>query len=401
MGERQTIVIAGAGIGGLTAALALAARGFKALVAERSDELSELGAGIQLAPNAGRVLAGLGLDAAIAAAASEPVAIDVRDAPSGKLVVSIPTQRFRDRYGFPYRVIHRADLQKILLAAVTASRSITLRLGATVGDFVPQSGGYLVRVSRSGRQDVVAAAAVIGADGLWSTLRDRVPDAAIADATGRTAWRGLIPADSAPPAVGLDRLALWLGPDAHLVHYPVAKGAAINIVAIVEEDWSRRGWSGAGDPQWLAQRFASWPDEARAIIAAPISWRKWAVTTLDPSKPRVSGTVALLGDAAHAMSPFVAQGAAMAIEDAAVLASILASAHDVPAALKSYALERKRRVVAVARTAARLGSIYHWRPPLATVRNAVLRLAGPRLIMAANDWIYRWKAEPVQDAKSP
>src|SRR5262249_29173025 len=147
MGERQTIVIAGAGIGGLTAALALAAHGFKALIAERTEELSELGAGIQLAPNAGRVLAGLGLEPAIAEAASEPVAIDVLDAIRGKPIVSIPTQRYRERYGFPYRVIHRGDLQKILLSAVAATPAITLRLGATVGDFVPQAGGYLVRVS--------------------------------------------------------------------------------------------------------------------------------------------------------------------------------------------------------------------------------------------------------------
>ena len=223
----------------------------------------------------------------------------------------------------------------------------------------------------------------------------------IAEATGRTAWRGLIPADSAPVTLAVDRLVLWLGPEAHLVHYPVAKGAAINAVAIVEEDWSRRGWSGAADPQWLAKRFASWPDEAQAVIAAPISWRKWAVTTLDPSKPWVSGPLALLGDAAHAMAPFIAQGAAMAIEDAAVLASLLADARDIPAALRSYALQRKPRVVAVARTAARVGGIYHWRPPLAAIRNAVLGLAGPRLIMAANGWIYRWKADAGQDPKSP
>jgi salicylate hydroxylase len=399
VGDRLTVVIAGAGIGGLTAALALAARGFKAIIAERTTELSELGAGIQLAPNAGRILAGLGLDAAIAEAASEPVAIDILEASHGRLIVSIPTQRFRDRYGFPYRVIHRADLQKILVAAVQANPAITLRLGATVGTFVAQTGGYLVRVSRDGGQDVVSAAAVIGADGLWSTLRDRIPGAAVAEATGRTAWRGLIPLDSAPPTLAQDRVALWLGPNAHLVHYPVARGAAVNVVAIVEEDWTRRGWSGAGDPRWLAKRFATWPEPARAIVAAPISWRKWAVTTLDPGGPWVNGPVALLGDAAHAMAPFIAQGAAMAIEDAAVLADVLADARDVPAALKSYALQRKARVVAVARAAARAGAIYHWRPPLAAIRNLVLRLTGPLPILAANDWIYRWRGEPVPDAK--
>lgn len=400
MGERQTIVIAGAGIGGLTAALALAANGFRALIAERTEELSELGAGIQLAPNAGRVLAGLGLETAIAEAATEPVAIDIFDAIRDRLIVSIPTNRFRERYGYPYRVIHRADLQRILLAAVAATPAITLRLGATVGEFVAQSGGYLVRVTRQGGQDVVVAAGVIGADGLWSTLRDRIPGAAVAEASGRTAWRGLIPADSAPPTLAFDRLALWLGPDAHLVHYPVARGAAVNAVAIIEEDWTRRGWSGAGDPKWIVQRFAAWPDAARAVIAAPLSWRKWALTTLDASKPWVSGPLALLGDAAHSMEPFIAQGAAMAIEDAAILAKTLAGARDVPAALKSYALQRKPRVVAMSRTAARVGRAYHWRPPLATIRNFALGLGGPRLIMAANDWIYRWKIEPAETSKA-
>ena len=399
MGERQTIVIAGAGIGGLTAALSLAARGFKVLIAERTGELSELGAGIQLAPNAGRVLAGLGLDAAIAEASLEPVAIDVYDALGGRPIVSIPTKRFRDRYGFPYRVIHRADLQKILVDAVKANPAITLRMGATVGDFVAQAGGYLVRVSRSGGQDVVSAAAVIGADGLWSTLRDRIPGAGVAEATGRTAWRGLIPADSVPSAIAVDRLTLWLGPDAHLVHYPVARGAAVNVVAIIEEDWTRPGWSNAGDPKWLAKRFAAWPEPARAIIAGPISWRKWAVTTIDASKPWVNGPLALLGDAAHAMGPFIAQGAAMAIEDAAVLADALAEAHDAASALKSYALRRKPRVMAAARAAARVGAIYHWRPPLAAIRNAVLRLAGPFLILAVNDWIYRWNPDHSREAK--
>src|SRR5260221_7715162 len=163
MGERRTIVIAGAGIGGLTAALALAGKGFLVVVVERSPQLSEIGAGIQLAPNAGRILADLGLDNAIAAAAIEPAAIDVMDGRSGRRLTSVPGERFRARYGFPYRVIHRADLQTILVAAANRIR-IRIELGATVDGFITQPGALLVRIRKAAGGEVVSAAAVIAAD---------------------------------------------------------------------------------------------------------------------------------------------------------------------------------------------------------------------------------------------
>jgi salicylate hydroxylase len=387
--ERQTVVIAGAGIGGLTAALALSEAGFRAIVCERAETLSELGAGIQLSPNAGRVLAGLGLDEAIAADAIEPAAIDVRSGTTGQILVSIPTSRFRERYGFPYRVVHRADLQKILVAAAKRRSDISVRLATTVGEAAPQAGGHLVRVNGAGRSDVVPAAAVIGADGVWSSLRERIPGAATAEATGRTAWRALVSLDNAPAALPTDRVGLWLGHDAHLVHYPVARGAAINLVAIVEEKWDRKSWSAPGDRVWLAERFARWPPDARRIIEAPFGWQKFPIAAVDPTKPWVSGPYALLGDAAHAMAPFLAQGAAMAMEDAVVLARSLAGS-EIATALQAYEKERKERVVRIAGEARRVGEVYHAASPLATFRDWALRFGGAKFVLRRNDWIYRW-----------
>jgi len=391
MGERRTIVIAGAGIGGLAAALALADAGFRVVIAERNGELSEVRAGIQLSPNAGRVLSALGLDAAIAAVAVEPAAIDVRSA-DGRLITSVPTASFRQRYGYPYRSIHRGDLQHLLAEAVRANPAITLRLGATVGEFAPHAGSWLVRVEHDGTRDVINAIAVIGADGIWSEMRSRIPDHATPRASGRVAWRGMVPVDNAPRHLPRDRVGLWLGRDAHLVHYPVSAGAAINIVAIVEEPWDRQGWSAPGDRRGLLSRVARWSEEAQAIIRAPLAWQKWTLASLFPTGPWTHGPIALLGDAAHGMVPFVAQGAAMAIEDAAVLAKCLAAAKSPEAGLAAYEAARKPRVSEVAEAARATGETYHWTPPLSTARDAALRLLGPRLILGKNDWIYRWRA---------
>jgi salicylate hydroxylase len=390
LGERQPIVIAGAGIGGLTAALALASAGQSVVVCERAGELSEVGAGIQLSPNAGRVLAALGLDEAIGAKASEPKAIDIRSGASGALIVSLPLGDFPARYGLPYRVIHRADLQSILATAARAHADIELRLGAFVAGFEQYKDG--VAIEANARRQTIRAAALIAADGVWSSLRSKIAPRA-ARPTGRTAWRAVMPSDRAPAGLASDRTGLWLGVDAHLVHYPVAKGAEINLVAIVDEDWREEGWSAPGDPEWLRARFASWSEVPRAIVGAPVEWLKWALVAVDPSGPWVDGRAALLGDAAHAMAPYLAQGAAMAIEDAAVLAQAIGATPDVQAALRAYERERRPRVERVWRAAARTGDYYHLGAAAGAIRDTVMRLGGPRLLLARNDWVYRWTAE--------
>jgi len=389
--DRQTVVIAGAGIAGLTAALAIATKGFDVEICERAEKLSEIGAGIQIAPNAGRVLADLGLDRALARAAIEPQAIDIRDGRSGRLVAAIPSARFQERYGVPYRVIHRADLQSILATAVVRA-GIKLELGATVESYVTRPDGLLVRVRKRSGVDVVAAAAIVGADGVWSTMRAEIAGSARPETTGRTAWRAIVPADVARDLVAMDRVGLWLGTDAHFVHYPVAQGAAVNLVAIVTEAWNREGWSTPGTGVEIRAHFDDWSHSARELVAAAISWQKFALLELDPMAPWVSGRIALIGDAAHAMMPFLAQGASAAIEDAIVIADALHGAPDVAAAFAAYADKRRPRVARLADAARRTGKIYHLAGTGALARNMALRLSGPRLVLGRYDWIYNWRA---------
>lgn len=390
-GDRQTFIIVGAGIGGLTAALALAAANFRVIIVERTDHLSEAGAGIQIGPNAGRVLADLGVATKVAAAAIEPEAIEIRSGANGRTLASIPGSAFRARYGVPYHVIHRADLQRILAAAAEASPHITLELGATIATTLPQTDGLLVRIQKAAGIDVVPAAAIVAADGVWSTYRAKIPGSAKTVPTGRTAWRALVATDAVRNLISLTRVGLWLGREAHLVHYPVAQGAAVNIVAIVDEVWDRPGWSGVGDRAEIMRRFQNWPPRARHLLAAPVSWQKFAINRVDPNAPWTDGRLALLGDAAHAMAPYLAQGAAMAMEDAAMLAAMLRGASDIPAALRAYESVRKPRVARVAKAADLTGRAYHFGGVFALARDTALRYAAERFVLEQNDWIYRWQ----------
>jgi salicylate hydroxylase len=391
MGERPVIVIVGAGIAGLTAALAIAGAGFDSVVVEKSAELLEIGAGIQLSPNAGRVLASLGLDDAVAAAATVPEAIVVRDGRTGGTLTRLTTAAFARRYGFPYRVIHRADLQSVLADAVRHRPGIRLVLGAEIDDVLPRDDGLYVRIRTADGSEIIAAAGLVGADGVWSQVRPRIPGTLDAKPTGRTAWRTVIPADIAPADAAMDRVGLWLGPGAHVVVYPVARGAALNVVAIVEEPFDRHGWATHADPIWIAERLNAWCAEVRALANAPTPWQKFALHTVDPTGPWIDRRIALVGDAAHAMVPFLAQGGAMAIEDAAVLARALA-AHpaDPVAAFATYEAARKPRVSRVWKAALRTGGHYHQTGFMAAARDLVLRTAGERFLLARNDWIYRW-----------
>jgi salicylate hydroxylase len=390
MGERQPFLIVGGGIGGLTAAIALAAKGLPVRVVERAPQLSEVGAGVQLAPNAGRVLRRLGLEPAITATAVEPAAIDLFDGRTGRRLTTIAGDRFRTGFGIPYRVIHRADLQAALLAAVKRM-GIPLQLGAAIESVVPQAGSAVVSIRTPTGSDAVAAEAVIAADGVRSLLRAAIPSSAKAVPTNRTAWRTMLGAGAARQLIPADRVGVWLGPGAHLVHYPVSRGEAINLVAIVEDTFNGDGWNVPGDPRMLAAKFSGWSDRPRQIIDLPSAWQRFAVATIDAERPWLNERLVLLGDAAHAMPPFLAQGAAMAIEDAAVLAEALSAASDTPAALRRYVATRQPRAVAVARASRTAGRRFHMRGAAAVARNLALRLAGSRLILAQHRAIYGWR----------
>ncbi len=392
MAASRTVIVAGAGIGGLAAALALAQRGFEVTLIEAAHRLEEVGAGLQLSPNAARVLVALGIEARLKPHVVVPEHLAVRNARSGRMLAqAVLGASVARRYGAPYWVIHRGDLQTALCEAVAATPGIALQLGTRVEGFAAKDGG--VAVSTSPGSQPREAHALIAADGLWSTLRQRLGHRAAPRSAGHTAWRTLIPVDAAPKSFALPAVNLWLGHDAHLVHYPVKAGRMINVVAIVCDDWREPGWTTPGATRELLDRFpaAHWHASARDLLAAATHWQKWALFDCEPLGAWGNGPATLLGDAAHPMLPYLAQGAAMAIEDAAVLAACLGrSPDDAPSALRAYEAMRLPRTARVQRSARRNGSVYHMSGAAAAVRSLALMAMGGDRLISRYDWLYQW-----------
>jgi 2-polyprenyl-6-methoxyphenol hydroxylase-like FAD-dependent oxidoreductase len=394
------VLIAGAGIGGLTAALAIARHGLPVCVFDQAERLEEAGAGIQLSPNATRVLIALGLAESIEPAIVVPAAVRLRAGGSGRDIAIMPlgAQTARDA---PYWVVHRADLQSALLAAVDSVSGITLKLGARIDGFTHGQQGVAAKVSSREGTTEHHGRALIGADGLWSRLRESLGAGTRPRFAGRTAWRALAPSAALPPSLREREVNLWIGPGGHLVHYPIRAGAAVNIVAVTSDDWQSTQWSTAADRDEMLARFPPllWASQARDLLAAPERWQKWALYDRAPSANWGHGPVTLLGDAAHPMLPFLAQGAAMAIEDAFVLAGALARSPDNPArALRDYERQRQPRTARVQRAARRNDVVYHLGQPAAFIRDAALAALGGRRLLAQYDWIYRW-SEPAQSSR--
>ena len=392
---RPTIIIAGAGIGGLTASLALAARGYRIIVLEQAERLEEAGAGLQLSPNASRVLIGLGLGPRIAARATVPDAVSIMSGPRGLELSRLPLGDANvSSADAPYWVVHRADLQAALAAQVGENADIELRLGCPFKDVTRHEGGVVIGSGDGPSYRQEQAAALIGADGIWSHVRRQLFPDVKPSFSGLIAWRGTIDA----ARVSTDRtprgVQLWMGANAHLVIYPISDGRQLNVVAITSGQWREPGWSAPADTSEVMAQFTSpqWSEAAREMVGAVPQWRKWALFTLPEQTGWTSGATALLGDAAHAMLPFAAQGAGMAIEDAAVLASCLAGQPaDIPAALQRYAHLRQPRVTRIQRTARQNGRIYHLSGPLAAARDLVIRAMGARRLQARQNWIYDWR----------
>lgn len=398
MALSRSVIVAGAGIGGLTAGLALAHRGFRAVVLDQAPRLEEAGAGIQLSPNATRVLIGLGLEQRLLADAVVPEAIEIRTS-GGWLLNRVPLGRYAEkRYGAPYWVTHRADLQAALVDAANASPDVALRLGTRVEDFVVHGNGVTVACRRGPDTADEVGIALIGADGLWSGLRRRLGRYAKPLFHRRVAWRALVPADDLTPAFRASVVRLWLGRGAHLVHYPVKAGKLVNIVAIVNSDHSGEfGWSEPGAREAILARLSGrdWSPAVRELVGRPERWQTWALYDLPPLPRWGDGPATLLGDAAHPTLPFVAQGAAMAIEDAAVLAAAMARApDDIPDAMRRYERTRRRRTRKVQKAARRNGRIYHTRGVEASLRNLYLRVIGGKLLLRGYDWLYAWRPAP-------
>jgi len=395
LASERHVIVAGAGIAGLTAALALARRGMRVTVLEQTERIEDAGAGIQLSPNATRVLIGLGLRERLERTAIVPQAIRVMAGGAGREIVRIPLgNTVEQKYGAPYWAIHRGDLQTALVEAARAHPDITLMLGVRVEDFAMHENGLTVQGHRAQQVVDERGLALIGADGVWSAVRGRLRRQHPPRFRHRTAWRALLPVRDAAPHLSDPVIHLWLGQDAHLVHYPVKGGALINMVAIVRDEWRGENWSAPGDNAEILRHFArwSWTESVREMIAAPERWQKWALYDRGARNRTGSGAVTLIGDAAHPMLPFLAQGAGMAIEDAAVLAEALAKNLDnPPKGLRAYERTRRARNAQAQKASRRQGRIYGLTGPEALIRNLAMRAIGGEKLLARYDWLYNWQ----------
>ena len=388
----RELLVAGGGIAGLAAALAARRAGWEARVFEQAATFSEVGAGIQLGPNVTRILREWGLlDGVLAQQASRPTRLRARDGVDGRELASLPLADFDQRYGAPYLTLHRADLQAALFAA---AQTVGARLHAGRRLLAVSDLGPGVRV-RPAEGPEVEGEALVGADGLWSTVRGAVCGDAAPLATGHLAYRGLLPRAELPPAQRGDEVTVWLAPRMHLVTYPVRGGEWLNVVCVVEGRVAGdpRGWDEAAVAAELESAVGRIATEARDLLRAVPSWRLWALHERAPvarAEDLVRGRIALLGDAAHPLRPYLAQGAGMAIEDARELQRVLAVADervlDVPTALRRYALSRWQRVAEVQRRSRRNGAIFHAAGPVRWGRNLALRTQGARLL--DQPWLY-------------
>ncbi|APF37916.1 FAD-dependent monooxygenase [Chelatococcus daeguensis] len=395
-------VVVGAGIGGLTAALLLARQGRAVTLLERRTTLEEAGAGIQLSPNASRVLVALGLAPALARHAVTPDELVVRSLSSGRRLATMPLgEAMRARFGAPYWVIHRADLHTLLLDAARGEPNIRMAVGRKVTAVtVDGNKARLAVETAGGASEEREAGLAVGADGIWSSVRAALGDKRKPVYRGYAAWRATIPAGEVPEEMAGNVTGLWLGRGMHLVHYPVSRGRLVNIVLVARANGSVNEWNSKAHEADVAQHLGRAVPTLSAIAARPLDWRVWSLFDLPPPRPWGRGPVTLLGDAAHPVLPFLAQGGALAIEDAAVLADALASKpDDVPAALRAYETARQARAVRVQQAARENGRVYHMPAPLSLMRNLVMSRLSGEAMLARYAWLYGWEPPQRRDAR--
>ena len=390
--SRRAVVV-GAGIGGLAAALALARQGFRVEAFERAPRLQEFGAGLQLTPNATRALTRIGAIDRVQAAAMAPSAVRVLRGGDGAELARLPVEEAERRWGAPYLTIHRVDLHSAL-AEAAATHDVGLNFAAEVVDVASDAAGASVGLKRGGADLRAAGDVIVGADGLRSLARARLGGGP-ADAprfSYRVAFRATVEAGWVAPRWRENEVTLRLGPRAHLVHYPLRDASIVNLVAVIESSW-RGGsgddpWDGDGDREALNRAFRDWSTDARDLVAAPHAWRAWPLMLKSPLDRFAVGRIALIGDAAHPMTPFLAQGAAQAIEDADALARRLDAGEDVAAALAAYSRDRVARANRVQREATAQGRLYHLSGPFALARDLTMRALGPEGVLKRLDWLY-------------
>jgi len=383
--ERNHLIVGG-GIGGLAAAIALGRDGQNATVLERSSFTEESGAGIQLGPNATRVLRSLGVLPAIEAFAFKPEALLIFDVLSGRKLATVPLGvTVEARYGAPYLTLHRADLHAALLETCTDLNTVTLRPGF---NFASAHNAEDRIVARDANGDEVGGDLLIGADGLWSKLRTFVAPEVSPRFAHATAYRAMVSRETLPRSFDAAIVGLWLGPGAHLVHYPVRGGKELNLVAVLEGGDGGQGWNEPADRALLLSRFTGWCKDSKSLMETATQWRSWSLHRLPPLRHWSKGRVVLLGDAVHPTLPYLAQGAALAIEDAATLSDCLKEESDRAEAFRDYQRLRQSRASRVQRRSQRLGRYYHFKGPARFARNTILPRRGPDSLLHSLDWLY-------------
>lgn len=385
-----TILIAGGGIGGLAAAMACSRAGWAVQLLEQAPVFSEVGAGIQLGPNAMHILHGWGLESELQHYLAYPSHLQARSAKSGRELGVLPLgERTRSRYGAPHATVHRADIHHVLLEAVRKQSAVQLHVGTALESFEARPDGVRVRTREGG---ALHGDALVGADGLWSRVRQHLLHDAPPRATGHLAYRAMVEQQHLPLALRSQHVTVWMGASQHVVVYPVRRGQWLNVVAIIE-GWvpgALQEWDHSANAQDLRAALAQTCQPLQDLVAAIDMWRVWPLCDRPPMRgahEQARGHVALLGDAAHPMRPYMAQGAGMALEDAACLEQVLGGL-DAPMAqrLQTYAVQRWKRNAQVQARSIRNGKIFHARGPLRWGRDLAMQMLGERLMDVP--WLY-------------
>jgi len=385
MSER--ILIAGGGIGGLATAIGLAQKGIASTVLEKASELGEIGAGIQLGPNAFHAFDYLGVGDAARRMAVYIDNLRLMDALTGKEITRIPLdEAFRTRFGNPYAVVHRGDLHGVFLKACMAHDLVRLRTSAAVAGYV-QNGERVTATLAGGEQ--ITGRALIGADGLWSTIRKQVVADGPPRVSGHTTYRSVIPTDQMPEDLRWNAATLWAGPKCHIVHYPLSGWKYFNLVVTYHNDAPEPVAGVPVSHDEVRKGFDHVHPTARQIIDKGSDWKLWVLCDRDPVMTWVDGRIALLGDAAHPMLQYFAQGACMAMEDAVCLSHEMSQTDDVPQALLAYQNRRHLRTARVQLQSRQIGEhVYHPAGAHAALRNAVMSARGPQDWYDQIAWLY-------------
>jgi salicylate hydroxylase len=383
----KPVIIAGGGIGGLACALALAAKGFRSLVLEQAEQFGELGAGIQLAPNAWSVLDALGVGEGVKREAVFIERLLLMDGVSAETVIDIPLgERFRERYGNPYAVTHRADIHRTLLdACKTRADLIALRTRSKVVGFESGDG---VNVSVAGGERI-AGAALVGADGLNSVVRKTIVGDGEPPVSGHMCYRAVLPIEDMPKDLRWAAATLWAAPNTHIVHYPLRGWKLFNLVATIAGDQPGAGHNEEAQPAEVLPLFARNCEQPMNLLRVPKVFRRWMLRFREPVDNWSQGPVTLLGDAAHLMLQYFAQGAAMAMEDAIALAAAADSADgDFTAAFQHYQSLRLVRASRVQISARMLGLLFHAEGVSRLVRNDIYQGRPAERYYDGLDWIF-------------